>query len=132
MTDFGDLQRPQHQPGASEYGSDDRFGPVVSMSDLIARRPATVRGCLGGVRTIKGPHGPCFEAVLDDTTGSVVLVFLGRRSIPGFTPGMALMAQGTPRPHRDRIEILNPLYELLAPSQGSGHFEGTDDLRSNT
>ena len=132
MADFGDLQWPPHRPGANEYGSDDRFGPVVPVSDRIARRPATVRGYLGDVRTVEGPHGPCFEAVLDDATGSVVLVFLGRRSIPGLTPGMVLMAQGTPRPHRGRIEILNPLYKLLAPSQGSERFEGTDDTRSDT
>ena len=132
MADFGDLQRSQHRPGANEYGSYDRFGPVVSVSDLIARRPATVRGYLGDVRTVEGPHGPRFEAVLDDATGSVVLVFLGRPSIPGLAAGTLLVAQGTPRPHRGRTEILNPLYELIASPGGLQRCEEHDDTRSDT
>ena len=133
MAGFGDhLQRPQHRPGANEYGSDDRFGPVVPVSNLIARRPASVRGYLDDVRTVEGPHGPRFEAVLDDATGSVVLVFLGRPSIPGLAAGTLLVARGTPRPHRGRTEILNPLYELIASSGGLQRLEEHHDTRSDT
>ena len=132
MTDFGDLQRSQHRPGANEYGSDDRFGPVVAVSDLIARRPATVRGYLGDVRTVEGPHGPRFEAVLGDATGSVVLVFLGRPSIPGLATGTRLVARGTARRHSGRTEILNPLYELISSSSDVQHCEQEDETRSDT
>ncbi len=101
------------------------------MKDLVARRPVTVRGRLGGVETLVGAHGPTFEAELFDTTGSVVLVFFGRRSIPGLVPGVALEARGTPRAHRGRTEILNPLYELLAPPGDAEPTRSARDPRSD-
>ena len=106
---------------------EDRFGPLAAVKDLVARRPATVRGRLGDVQTRTGPNGATFEAELFDATGSVVLVFFGRRSIPGLAPGVALEARGTPRGHRGRTEILNPLYELLAPP---GDAEPTRSARN--
>ena len=109
---------PHVRDDPSPYENHDhygRFGPPAAVKDLVLRHPSTVRGRLGDVRAVTGRNGPTFEAELSDTTGSVVLVFFGRRSIPGFTPGVALEAQGTPRAHRGRSEILNPLYELLAP-----------------
>lgn len=131
MAGFGDLQPPQYRPGLEAHGGGDPFGPVVPVHNLVARRPAAVCGNLVEVRTVEALHGPRFEAVLDDATGSVVLVFLGRRSIAGLTPGMRLMAQGTPRPHCGRIEILNPLYALLGPSQGAKCLDGAADTRSD-
>ena len=131
MLDPGDIEPLPPSAGTDRARRDDRFAPVLSVNDLVARRPATVRGRLAAARTVPGPHGPRFEAVLDDTTSSVVLVFLGRRSIPGLVPGTVLMAHGTPRLDRGRIEILNPLYELLAPSQGSELFDAADATRSD-
>ena len=107
-----------------------RFGPPAAVRDLVARRPATVRGRLGDLRTLTGRHGPTLEAELCDTTGSVVLVFFGRRSIPGLTPGVALEARGTPRAHRGRTEILNPLYELLAPPGDAESIRQARETRS--
>lgn len=96
----------------------------------MARRPGTVRGRLGAVRSVAGPNGPTLEAELSDATGSVVLVFLGRRSIPGLASGAALEARGTPRAHRGRTEVLNPLYELLAPPDGAEPTRQARDTRS--
>ncbi len=109
----------------------DRFGPPAAVRDLVARRPATVRGRLREVRTPPGTPGPTFEAELSDGTGSVVLVFLGRRSIPGLVPGVALEARGTPRVYRHRTEILNPLYELLAPPGDAELTRQARDTRSD-
>ena len=103
----------------------------MAVKDLVARRPVTVRGHLRGVQNLAGAHGPTFEAELFDATGSVMLVFLGRRSIPGLVPGMALEARGTPRGHRGRTEILNPLYELLAPPVDAEPIRPARDPRSD-
>ena len=108
-----------------------RFGPPAGVRDLVARRPAAVRGRLREVGALAGPHGPRFEAELCDATGSVVLVFLGRRSIPGLVPGVMLEARGTPRAHRHRTEILNPLYELLAPPGDAEPARQARDTRSD-
>ena len=132
MADVGDLQRLQLWPDAHNRGRGDRFGPVVSVSDLVARRPATLRGTLGDVRSIEGLHGPRVEAVLLDASGSVVLVFLGRPSIPGLATGTHLVARGTARRHSGRTEILNPLYELISSSSDVQHCEQEDETRSDT
>ena len=110
---------------------DGRFGPPAAVTNLVARRPATIRGHVREVRTLAGVHGPTFEAELFDATGSVMLVFFGRRSIPGLVPGVALEARGTPRVHRGRTEILNPLYELLAPPGDAEPIRQARDPRSD-
>jgi hypothetical protein len=108
-----------------------RFGPPAAVRDLVARRPARFRGRLACVRTLAAPGGPRFEAELSDATGSVVLVFLGRRSIPGLVPGTVLEAWGTPRAHRGRTEVLNPFYELLASPDDAEPIRPARDQRSD-
>ena len=57
---------------------------------------------------------PTFECTLVDATGALTIVFLGRRSVAGITPGRYLRVEGTVGSHRGRLAILNPSYELLA------------------
>ncbi len=108
----------------------DRFGPPAPAGQLVPRRPTTVRGRLEGLRALTGPGGARLEAELSDPTGSVVLVFLGRRRIPGLVPGTVLEARGTPRAHAGRTEIINPLYELLAPPGEAEPIRSRRHLRS--
>jgi hypothetical protein len=108
----------------------ERFGPPVAVEDLILRHPGTVRGHLREVRTIERPNARVVEAELADATGSVILVFFGRGLIPGLAPGVALEARGTPRLHRGRIEVINPLYELLAPPGDAEPTRQARDTRS--
>ena len=51
---------------------------------------------------------------LEDGTGELDLVFLGRRGVPGLGPGMSLTVEGTAALDNDRIVVLNPLYEIEA------------------
>ncbi|MHB1547935.1 MAG: OB-fold nucleic acid binding domain-containing protein [Acidimicrobiales bacterium] len=117
-------------PGSAHDDDRDRFGPPAAVRDLVARHPATVRGHLRHVRTLAGANGPTFEAELCDATGAVVLVFFGRRTIPGLVPGVAIEARGTPRANGCRTEILNPLYELLAPLGDAEPNRQARDTRS--
>ncbi len=121
---------PRAHAGPARCDDQDRFGPPAAVRDLVARRPATVRGRLRDVRTLTGANGPTFEAELYDATGSAVLVFFGRRSIPGLVPGVAIEVRGTPRAHQGRTEILNPLYELLAPPGDAEPTRQARDTRS--
>ena len=52
---------------------------------------------------------------LFDGTGSVDLVWMGRRSIAGIHPGAHLRAEGMVVAGRTRPTIYNPSYEILAP-----------------
>jgi DNA/RNA endonuclease YhcR with UshA esterase domain len=53
------------------------------------------------------------EITLVDETGSIQLVFLGRRTIAGITTGTRLQVSGVVSEHRSRRSILNPTYRLL-------------------
>ena len=55
---------------------------------------------------------PTLEAELYDGTGSVTLVFLGRRKIRGIEPGRALVARGRLTRRESTPTLYNPDYEL--------------------
>jgi len=54
------------------------------------------------------------EAVLADDTGKLLLVFQGRRRIPGIQPGARLLVEGMVGDWSRHQAILNPDYELIA------------------
>ncbi|HEV7759734.1 MAG TPA: OB-fold nucleic acid binding domain-containing protein, partial [Acidimicrobiales bacterium] len=54
------------------------------------------------------------ELVVEDDSGTMSIVFLGRSRIPGIEVGTRLRAQGVAGDHRGRLAILNPAYQLLA------------------
>ena len=52
------------------------------------------------------------DAVLSDGTGTLVLRFVGRRSIPGLDVGRSLVVEGTPTRVGGELVMLNPLYSF--------------------
>lgn len=70
----------------------------------------------GDVSTVTiNPHGgkPAMEVELRDGSGSVTLVWLGRRRIPGIEPGRAIKVCGRISCSGDgRRVMFNPKYEL--------------------
>jgi hypothetical protein len=77
---------------------------------------------VGQVSTVtinpRGGH-PALEVELRDGSGTVTLVWLGRRQISGIDPGRSLKVAGRISCHDGRRLIYNPRYELLvtpAPS----------------
>jgi len=71
----------------------------------------------GRVRSIRVPTRtatPNLECTLVDPSGALLLVFQGRRRIPGIQQGARLVAQGTVGAWEGRLAILNPDYELIA------------------
>jgi hypothetical protein len=86
----------------------------------IAEAPDRERVRLQGrLRTVTlRPRGgvPALEAELDDGSGVLTLVWLGRRRISGIEPGRALEVEGRIGRH-DRTRIMfNPRYELKSES----------------
>ncbi len=57
---------------------------------------------------------PALEAELRDGSGTVTLVWLGRRRIPGIDPGRSISIEGRISCHEGRRMIYNPRYELLS------------------
>lgn len=70
---------------------------------------------LGEVRTVTlqpRAGNPALEAELFDGSGSLTLVFLGRRRIAGIEPGRALEAVGRVCGNDGRRVMFNPRYQL--------------------
>ncbi|SDC73298.1 hypothetical protein SAMN05660690_2328 [Geodermatophilus telluris] len=74
----------------------------------------TVTGRLRSVVYTPRETVPTLEAELFDGSGSVTLVWLGRRRIPGIEPGRTLTARGRFGNFEGRKVIYNPWYELSA------------------
>lgn len=76
--------------------------------------PVCVAGTLRAVvlRPLAGV--PTLEAELYDGTGTVTLVWLGRRRIRGIDPGRTLVARGRLTRRDGQATLFNPAYELRA------------------
>jgi hypothetical protein len=56
---------------------------------------------------------PALECSLVDSSGSITLVFFGRRAIPGIRLGTVLTAEGVAGSHHGMRAILNPIYTIV-------------------
>jgi RecG wedge domain len=81
---------------------DCRRGQEVTMVGTLRSVEANARGCAGGVR-----------AELFDGTGTVTLVWLGQRRIPGIDSGRTLKVRGRiGKLDNGAKAIYNPHYEI--------------------
>jgi hypothetical protein len=79
--------------------------------------PVTVTGRLRSVVYTPKETVPTVDAELFDGSGSLHLVWLGRRRIPGIEPGRGLVARGRVADQGGRLVIFNPWYELKPAGQ---------------
>jgi amino acid transporter len=86
--------------------------PATPIAESRHRDVVDVAGTLRAV-TLR-PRGSSLgmEAELWDGTGSITLVWLGRRSIPGIQPGRRLLVHGRLSSIKGEPTIFNPSYEL--------------------
>jgi hypothetical protein len=84
---------------------------------IVESRPRELVNLTGTLRAVTlRPRGPSLtmEADLWDGTGSVTLVWLGRRDIPGIEPGRRIVVHGRLSTIKGEPTIFNPQYELRA------------------
>lgn len=102
------LDAEQRQEDAVEHGGT----PVRRCAD---RQLVCVVGMLRTVTIQPRGQSPSLQAELWDGTGSVDLVWIGRRRIPGVEPGRVIRAEGRITQHDGpdgRRVMFNPRYEL--------------------
>lgn len=87
---------------------------TVTIGGVGFRDHVELDGRVTSIQVHPGSGTATFEVTLDDGTGSIRLVFLGRRSIPGITPGTSLRVIGTVGIHHGRLALLNPRYRIEA------------------
>jgi len=88
---------------------------ATPIADLADRDQAEVAGTLRAVTVRPRGNSPSLQAELWDGSGSITLVWLGRRNIPGIEPGRHLKVRGRVASHRGARTIFNPSYELRPP-----------------
>lgn len=93
------------QKGCVELGA-------VPIKDLPDRERVRVAGTLRTVTLRPRAGVPALVADLYDGSGSISLIWLGRRQIPGIEPGRALVASGRVTRDNEHRVIFNPRYEL--------------------
>jgi hypothetical protein len=85
----------------------------LAIAQVQWRQRVVVEGRVRSLRVRPLADVPSLELVLTDGSGSLSVVFHGRREIPGITVGTQLRVTGTAVDHHGRLAILNPLYTLL-------------------
>lgn len=86
----------------------------AAVGDVPNRTRARVTGVLRSVVLRPREGVPTVEAELYDGSGSLDLVWLGRRRILGVEPGRRAMFEGLVCEIHGRRTMFNPKYELLA------------------
>lgn len=121
---WGRLTRSQAQVEADELQEELAEEQAENQEEGLR----AIRACLPGQQvTVRGmartvtvrPQGtvPALEVELYDGSGSVTVVWLGRRRIPGIESGRSMVVHGRLTCNTENPTIYNPRYELK-PSAG--------------
>jgi hypothetical protein len=88
---------------------------VVSIKELPPRVQGTVVGEITSMRIVPRAGSPSLEATINDGTGTLVVVWTGRRKIAGVVPGKRLVVsgRGAATGPKGRLLMFNPNYELI-------------------
>jgi hypothetical protein len=108
------LTADDHTIDAQELRAEAANAGCEPVSACRKGEVVTVTGRLKCVVYTPRETVPTLEAELFDGSGSVTLVWLGRRRIPGIEPGRSLTARGRFAAFDGRQVIYNPWYELAA------------------
>ena len=91
----------------------------MPIEQLRFRERARVAGKVYAVRVQPWSGVASLELTIVDDTGALLLVFFGRRSLPGVATGTRLIVDGMVGSHRSTMAMLNPHYEIqLDPHAG--------------
>jgi RecG-like helicase len=112
---FAERLRHDHAEvsGPAEPMRDAAEAQVVPIREARPRARVTV---VGEVRTMSlrpQVDVPALDVELWDGSDGLHLVWLGRRSIPGISPGIRLRATGRVTLQRRTVTIFNPAYEVI-------------------
>lgn len=107
--DTGDMEEHRLR---QEYAGSSRSGHV-SIADAPDRERVKLRGALSTVTLRPRAGVPALEAELNDGTGVITVVWLGRRRIAGIEPGRSIEVEGRIGAHEGIRVLYNPRYELI-------------------
>lgn len=103
----GEVQNMELQTQAKKAGANT----IRSCSD---RQRVHLHGTITSVTLAPRKGAPWLEVVLDDGSGRVNLVWMGRHAIPGVSAGKQIAVEGRISCVDGERRIYNPKYELIA------------------
>jgi amino acid transporter len=110
----GRIAEGRDEPGAGEQRPPhDDVSTVTAIDAVRWRDRVRVRGQVRSMRVAPQRDVATLECVIDDGTGTLLAVFLGRRELAGVNVGSRVELVGTAGVHQNRLAILNPSYRLL-------------------
>ena len=110
MSGDGEL-RTDH--GGFDAPSDGPLPPGVTLiADARARVRARFVGDVRRIRIHSLAAVPTLELQLDDGSGRISALFMGRRGISGIECGRRLAIEGTPVAGERGLTLYNPAYDL--------------------
>jgi hypothetical protein len=102
----------QDREEAKELRKDAEKAGLVTIKEAPDRQRVVVQGTLKTV-TLRPRGGvPALEAELYDGSGSINVIWLGRRRIAGISPGRAIRVQGRIGVQDGVRMMYNPRYDL--------------------
>jgi amino acid transporter len=99
-----------HAPSAPAHIGADGTTPIA---DVRRRQRGTVEGRITTLRVQPARGSDSLECVIEDGTGTMSVVFTGRRQIGGVESGARIRVRGTASIYRNRLAVFNPVYTLL-------------------
>ncbi|MFN8167292.1 MAG: OB-fold nucleic acid binding domain-containing protein [Candidatus Nanopelagicales bacterium] len=109
--------RTQAEMDADRLESEATEHGATHIRDCPGGCTVTITGRLRSVTLRPVANAPAVEADLWDGTGRITVLWLGRRRIPGITPGRHLVVHGRVIMRDDGRLMVNPRYELLPAVQ---------------
>jgi hypothetical protein len=107
-------EREAARPAFDRAAFGERGRGTIPIGTAQWRTRVRVAGKIRSVRVQPRAGTANLECVLADDTGKLLLVFQGRRRIPGVQPGARLVVEGMVGDWGHHQAILNPDYELIA------------------
>lgn len=88
-------------------------GDHCPIASAQLRQRVTIQGVVAATEVARVGEHSIFRAILTDSSGSLALVFLGRRAIPGLEVGVEIAATGILGAAGGHRVITNPSYHFL-------------------
>lgn len=84
------------------------------IAEAHERERIVVAGRITSTRCVRHGSGPALRCELDDGSGTIGLLFLGRAEIPGMLAGVRCAIEGTVQRDASGLVTWNPWYRLEA------------------
>jgi two-component system sensor histidine kinase KdpD len=79
------------------------------------RARVVITGMIVETQVVSRGNSPVYRCTLEDGSGELDILFLGRSSVPGFSVGTRCSVEGLALKEDNRLAVWNPLYRFEAP-----------------